>query len=223
MATHSSILAWRIPWTEEPGGLQSIGSKTVRHDSHDLAQHSKLEIEGNVFSLIKHIYEKSTANILWILKYKEQAGWSCWGPRGRVTLVKDLELMGELRKQKSDREERMPMGDRRGGPNALAVFQRPSEETHLPLPGALYAMSFSPWNHPEQMKLWSSVYRCRNWGSAGQITPHRSYRWWSAVPRLGEGAANGTASQARTLVFCCPQVSASASCIKYLASTKPTG
>ena len=32
MATHSSIPAWRIPWTEEPGGLQSIGSKTVRHD-----------------------------------------------------------------------------------------------------------------------------------------------------------------------------------------------
>ena len=27
MATHSSILAWRIPWTEEPGGLQSIGSQ----------------------------------------------------------------------------------------------------------------------------------------------------------------------------------------------------
>ena len=27
MATHSSILAWRIPWTEEPGGLQSMGSK----------------------------------------------------------------------------------------------------------------------------------------------------------------------------------------------------
>ena len=29
MATHSSILAWRIPWTEEPGGLQSMGSQTV--------------------------------------------------------------------------------------------------------------------------------------------------------------------------------------------------
>ena len=28
IATHSSILAWRIPWTEEPGGLQSIGSKS---------------------------------------------------------------------------------------------------------------------------------------------------------------------------------------------------
>ena len=32
MATHSSILAWRIPWTEESGGLQSIGSHRVGHD-----------------------------------------------------------------------------------------------------------------------------------------------------------------------------------------------
>ena len=32
MATHSSILAWRIPWTEEPGGLQSIGSRRVGCD-----------------------------------------------------------------------------------------------------------------------------------------------------------------------------------------------
>ena len=32
MATHSSILAWRIPRSEEPGGLQSMGSQKVRHD-----------------------------------------------------------------------------------------------------------------------------------------------------------------------------------------------
>ena len=32
MATHSSILAWRIPWTEEPGGLQSIGLQRVGQD-----------------------------------------------------------------------------------------------------------------------------------------------------------------------------------------------
>ena len=31
MATHSTILAWRIPWREEPGGLQSMGSQRVRH------------------------------------------------------------------------------------------------------------------------------------------------------------------------------------------------
>ena len=32
IAKHSSILAWKIPWTEEPGGLQSIGSQRVGHD-----------------------------------------------------------------------------------------------------------------------------------------------------------------------------------------------
>ena len=32
LATHSSILAWRIPWTEETGGLQSMGSQRVEHD-----------------------------------------------------------------------------------------------------------------------------------------------------------------------------------------------
>jgi len=32
MATHSSTLAWRIPWREEPGGLQSMESQRVRHD-----------------------------------------------------------------------------------------------------------------------------------------------------------------------------------------------
>ena len=32
MATHSSILAWKTPWTEEPGRLQSMGSQRVRHD-----------------------------------------------------------------------------------------------------------------------------------------------------------------------------------------------
>ena len=47
MATHSSILAWRIPWTEEPGGLQSMESQKVRHNWSDLAQH-KLRTERGV-------------------------------------------------------------------------------------------------------------------------------------------------------------------------------
>ena len=38
MATYSSILAWRILWTEEPGGLQSIWSHRVRHNESDLAR-----------------------------------------------------------------------------------------------------------------------------------------------------------------------------------------
>ena len=32
MTTHSNVLAWRIPWTMEPGGLQFVGSQRVRHD-----------------------------------------------------------------------------------------------------------------------------------------------------------------------------------------------
>ena len=38
MAIHSSILAWRIPWTEESGGLQSVGSQRVRRNWGDLAR-----------------------------------------------------------------------------------------------------------------------------------------------------------------------------------------
>ena len=40
MATHSIILAWRIPWTGEPGGLQSVGSKRVGHNR--MTKHSTI-------------------------------------------------------------------------------------------------------------------------------------------------------------------------------------
>ena len=42
MATHSSILPWRIPWTEERGGLQPMGSQRVRQDRSDAAQEHTL-------------------------------------------------------------------------------------------------------------------------------------------------------------------------------------
>ena len=47
MATHSSIPAWRIPWTEEPGRLLFIGPQRVRHDRGDLAcLHDQSSVEG---------------------------------------------------------------------------------------------------------------------------------------------------------------------------------
>ena len=52
MATHSSILAWRIPWTEEPGGLQSIGSQRVRCDRAPLLDCELFEERGCVEYLI---------------------------------------------------------------------------------------------------------------------------------------------------------------------------
>ena len=47
MATHSSTLAWRIPWTEEPGGLQSTGPQRVGHDWRELACTHSVPIAGD--------------------------------------------------------------------------------------------------------------------------------------------------------------------------------
>ena len=55
MATHYSILAWRIPWTEEPGGIQSIGSQRVRHNCSDLSTHA------HTGSLLPHVGSNSLA------------------------------------------------------------------------------------------------------------------------------------------------------------------
>ena len=45
MASHSSILVWEIPWSEEPGRLQSMGSQRV---GHDLATKQQLQVEATV-------------------------------------------------------------------------------------------------------------------------------------------------------------------------------
>ena len=49
MATHSNVLAWRIPWTEEPGGLQSMGLQRVGHDSTcTIAQRIKVHRNASI-------------------------------------------------------------------------------------------------------------------------------------------------------------------------------
>ena len=50
MATHSSILPWRIPWREEPGGLQSLGFQSVGHNCSDLVHAAihRRDTEGKV-------------------------------------------------------------------------------------------------------------------------------------------------------------------------------
>ena len=61
MATHSNILAWRIPWTEEPGGVQSMGLQRVRHDlvTKHQQQHSSPHI--NLTVLGRSLGEDSAA------------------------------------------------------------------------------------------------------------------------------------------------------------------
>ena len=63
MTTHSSILVWRIPWTEEPGGLQSIGLLRVGHNWSDLAHTlmKELPVEGRSLTLTCHGRPKASA------------------------------------------------------------------------------------------------------------------------------------------------------------------
>ena len=60
MATHSSVLAWRVPGTGEPGGLPSMGSHRVGHDSSDLAAAANSLLEISDFS-DGQIYKKNLA------------------------------------------------------------------------------------------------------------------------------------------------------------------
>ena len=64
MTTHSGILAWRIPWTEEPGGLQSMGLQRIRHDSNPL-QYSCLEnpMDGGAWWATVHGVAKSRTRL----------------------------------------------------------------------------------------------------------------------------------------------------------------
>ena len=50
MVTHSSILACRIPWTEEPGGLQSMGSQRVGHDWETIVSHTTLTTRKKIYT-----------------------------------------------------------------------------------------------------------------------------------------------------------------------------
>ena len=76
MATHSSILAWRIPWMEEPGGLQSMGSQRVGHDwasSHPFTSFHFLfkwsEVKWVKWSEVKSLSHVRLSAIPWTVAY----------------------------------------------------------------------------------------------------------------------------------------------------------
>ena len=60
MATHSSILTWKIPWAEEPGGLQSMGSQRVRHEQLTKQQ-----------TMLPTDQIKETDSVEWLLPYPQ--------------------------------------------------------------------------------------------------------------------------------------------------------
>ena len=77
MTTHSDSLAWRIPWTEEPGGLQSMGLQRVRHDWSNLARTCTHEKRGC-----------SIVRLLWKQQHQEHV---C--SQARVSFIPTLSTM----------------------------------------------------------------------------------------------------------------------------------
>ena len=65
MATHSSILAWRIPWTEEPGGLWSVGSQNMRHNWSNWA-HTHMLME-----FLQYILQPKNRSLFFLISNKE--------------------------------------------------------------------------------------------------------------------------------------------------------
>ena len=78
MATHSSMLAWRIPWTEEPGRLQSMGLQRVGHDWSDLACRHALQLTAGIYRLIQG---QRTKELVW-----DSSSASAWLYRGKFPL-----------------------------------------------------------------------------------------------------------------------------------------
>ena len=80
MATHSSILAWRIPWTEEPGGLQSMGLQRVRHNWT-----TSLSFLSDIGNFVIHF-----VSLLALSVRKISAEFSFWKQLSIFSLVFDL-------------------------------------------------------------------------------------------------------------------------------------
>ena len=77
MATHRSVPAWRIPWTEEPGGLQSMGSQRVGHDGATntvLTFAAEQPMRGNVGCRVQSLGKK----VRWEEGGLEQKQLRCW-------------------------------------------------------------------------------------------------------------------------------------------------
>ena len=73
MATHSSILVWRNPWTEEPGGLQSMGSQRVRYNWATKQTHSEGWLYFNIF--LSRSFHKHTKTTHLLYNYWTWTDW----------------------------------------------------------------------------------------------------------------------------------------------------
>ena len=98
MATHSSVLAWRIPGTGEPGGLPSMGSQRVGHDWSDLAAAAAmLDVNYYGFHIVSRVYTISVASLLMLTLII----WLRWYLSGVLNLLFSLSIVYSLERSYS--------------------------------------------------------------------------------------------------------------------------
>ena len=79
MAIHSSILAWRIPWSEEPGGLQSLGSQRVGHDWAGVGWWKNQAISFSFFQYFVYLFTYLAALVsLHHMDFSSCCSWAFW-------------------------------------------------------------------------------------------------------------------------------------------------
>ena len=93
MATHSSILAWRIPWTEEPGGLQSMGSQRVGHNW-------VINTLTRFYSLRPQLFKETTEKQFHSKIYFNQLGFTFMAQKSFLMMNKVCTRMGEIHRDK---------------------------------------------------------------------------------------------------------------------------
>ena len=89
-ATHFSILAWRIPWMEEPGRLQSMESQRVRHDWSDWACMHTQHIVRNIWISASHLYLPPRDFYKWLIwknRHRDKCNEEFWGNSSFIAFV----------------------------------------------------------------------------------------------------------------------------------------
>ena len=98
MSTHFSILAWRIPWTEESGGLQSMGLQTVRHDLATKHHHSILRLINTFWFFAFSTFKESLPSLLQDSSHSWSVAQDCHQlasiltPHGRADVTTSVSL-----------------------------------------------------------------------------------------------------------------------------------
>ena len=102
MATHSSILAWRIPWTKEPGRLQSVGLQRVRHDRATITHISNIFTASNLKDTevytVNHPFHNPSPRLV-LLPFRNQT-WNLIEPSYVYTSI-NMTLVSQFFKHKA--------------------------------------------------------------------------------------------------------------------------